>query len=204
MSLSVLNRTIPESLPWLLSKGRVQEAEAIVRRAARFNNREIPENIFQDHIHSPEMKVDGPLLNYKIIDSIQNDTVFSFSQCWMRSRQWRTVIRPSRVMTSRIERTRSSTAFERPTCVASASAPVCSGILHFIPLLPVKCLRMLECVAGRSTLSSTTASRTTLPTCTETCTSTFLSVRWWRFRRWPSPCGSSTSKQPLKLSASKF
>ena len=54
-----LFRTIPESLPWLLSKGRVEEAEAIVKRAARFNNREIPENIFHDHIQVqvPEMKV---------------------------------------------------------------------------------------------------------------------------------------------------
>ena len=28
-----LFRTIPESLPWLLSKGRVEEAEAIVKEA---------------------------------------------------------------------------------------------------------------------------------------------------------------------------
>ena len=50
MYVCVLSRIIPESLPWLLSKGRIAEAEAIVQRAARFNNKQIPTDIFSDHV----------------------------------------------------------------------------------------------------------------------------------------------------------
>lgn len=41
-------RFIPESPRWLLSKGRVQEAEDIIRAAARKNGITPPEVIFKD------------------------------------------------------------------------------------------------------------------------------------------------------------
>ena len=47
---SLVYRTVPESLVWLLAKGKIKEAEDIVQKAARFNGKTIPENVFSDHV----------------------------------------------------------------------------------------------------------------------------------------------------------
>lgn len=38
-----IHRVVPESVPWLLSKGRVSDAEAVLEKAAKFNGRKLPE-----------------------------------------------------------------------------------------------------------------------------------------------------------------
>ena len=41
---------IPESLVWLIAKGRKDEAEAILQRAAKMNGRHLPARCLQDDV----------------------------------------------------------------------------------------------------------------------------------------------------------
>ena len=43
-----MSRFVPESARWLLSKGRTQEAEEVVQKAAKTNGVSLPEKIFKD------------------------------------------------------------------------------------------------------------------------------------------------------------
>lgn len=47
---------MPESVRWLLAKGRIEEAQAIIRKAAKVNGKHIPEEIIQK-LSIPEEQV---------------------------------------------------------------------------------------------------------------------------------------------------
>ncbi|XP_054610757.1 solute carrier family 22 member 4-like [Dunckerocampus dactyliophorus] len=66
---------LPESPMWLLSQGRVAEAETIVRRAAKMNRVEAPEKIFTDyliHANTPEAK---SVQRYTFLDLLRRRSI---------------------------------------------------------------------------------------------------------------------------------
>ncbi|KAM9780953.1 solute carrier family 22 member 4-like isoform 3-T3 [Syngnathus typhle] len=80
---------LPESPMWLLSQGRVTEAEAIVRKAAKMNRVVAPEKIFLNSMsHSEEW----PVERYNVLDLLKNRSVAitTILLCWVCSTRIRT------------------------------------------------------------------------------------------------------------------
>ncbi len=50
----VLYFFVPESPRWLIAMGRVDEAEAIIRKGAAENGKKFPEELFKKQDHEPE------------------------------------------------------------------------------------------------------------------------------------------------------
>ena len=58
MHISLPYRVLSESVPWLCANGRLKEAEAIIKKAAKFNKVTVPDRIFTTH-ESEDMLPDG-------------------------------------------------------------------------------------------------------------------------------------------------
>lgn len=50
---------VPESPRWLLSYGRIEEAEVIIQSMAKWNRKEIPENFMQKFLEQERKKRKG-------------------------------------------------------------------------------------------------------------------------------------------------
>ncbi|XP_077360884.1 solute carrier family 22 member 4-like [Festucalex cinctus] len=74
---------LPESPMWLLSQGRVAEAEAIVRKAAQMNRVAAPEKIFGDS--KLKAKEERPVERYTIVDLVRkrSTAMTTIFLCWL-------------------------------------------------------------------------------------------------------------------------
>ncbi|KAM6983311.1 organic cation/carnitine transporter 2-like isoform 2-T2 [Tautogolabrus adspersus] len=66
---------IPESSRWLLSQGRVEEAEAIVRKAARWNKVQAPRVIFEGYSVSVNKTKSNPKEHYSVLDLLRKSRI---------------------------------------------------------------------------------------------------------------------------------
>ncbi|XP_054610978.1 solute carrier family 22 member 4-like [Dunckerocampus dactyliophorus] len=66
---------LPESPMWLLSQGRVGEAETIVRRAAKMNRVEAPEKIFADYMINASQLYAKSVQRYTFLDLLRRRSI---------------------------------------------------------------------------------------------------------------------------------
>lgn len=79
---------IPESVRWLLTKGRKEEAVEILRNVARVNKKEISEDALKKLCSEDELKTEQPITqDYPLITALKNPALLlrlvNCSFCWL-------------------------------------------------------------------------------------------------------------------------
>ena len=67
--MTSLCRFVQESIRWLVSKGRINEAEAVIRRVAKFNKKTLPDILFdQADVHEQTVGTAVPCIDLFCLD----------------------------------------------------------------------------------------------------------------------------------------
>ena len=74
--LFILNRLIPESVRWLVSQKKYQKAEKILKVAAKFNKREIPEDSLGCRdLEMTQIRQEDTTKRFTIIDMVRTPQI---------------------------------------------------------------------------------------------------------------------------------